>query len=388
MTQTEPTKTIVQDWSETGFEGPEKLLEVWFCASPDDLPSACKPQGLKVVPRDVWETMLDQVQCKVLSVINAIDIDAYLLSESSMFVFPHKLILKTCGTTTLLAGLQALLDIARDHAAFPQDTQPWRVFYSRKNYMFPDAQKAPHKTWQDEMNYLDRFFDGGSAYQIGPMNGDHWFLYMFSQAQQQVLESGAANEDDFEDETLEVLMTELDVNKAQQFYKSTIAATEEDMMADMMQSTTLTKHEEQHNGANGAHDDSSVGHVYGTICSKQSGLQKICCRRPSSVMDSFVFDPLGYSANMVDGTSYATIHITPEQECSYASFETNMTGAVKDLSRVLDVFLPGKFTMTRFATQRDDAKTTKLKIEGYRRCDLIHYELDGYFLEFQNWKKL
>jgi S-adenosylmethionine decarboxylase len=331
--------------------------------------------------------MLDKVQCKVLSVINATEIDAYLLSESSMFVFPHKLILKTCGTTTLLAGLQSLLDIAHEHAAFPADLQPWRVFYSRKNYMFPDAQKAPHKTWQDEMRYLDTFFSGGSAYQIGPMNGDHWFLYMFSQVQQQVLANGTTPEEDFEDETLELLMTELDADKAQQFYKSTLAETEEQAMQDMMQSTTLTKHEEQQlPGAD--QEEPSVGHVYGTICAKQSGLQQICCRKPTSVMDSFVFDPLGYSANMVEGPSYATIHITPEPECSYASFETNMAGSAKDITRVLDVFLPGKFTMTRFATRRDDAKTTNLKIDGYQRCDLIHYELDGYFLEFQNWKRV
>lgn len=372
------TKTIVQDWSETGFEGPEKLLEVWFSPSADSLPVPCNDGGLKSVPRDVWVPMLDLVQCKVLSVIKSREIDAYLLSESSMFVFPHKIILKTCGTTTLLAGLRRLLDIAVEYAGFPREIKPWRVFYSRKNFMFPDAQKAPHKTWQDEMDFLDRHFDGGSAYQIGPMNGDHWYLYILSHEQEQVLETGHhTGDEDFEDETLEILMTSLDPKQARQFYKSTFGE------ANTKHITTdgVPKGTEYSAG------DNSVGHLLGTKAAKLSGLKSICCRTETSVMDSFLFDPLGFSANMVDAANYATIHITPEPECSYASFETNMTGVVKDLPKVLDVFLPGNFTMTRFATKRDGA-TDELRIPGYKRLDLIHYELDGYYLEFQNWRRI
>ncbi|KAH9887833.1 S-adenosylmethionine decarboxylase [Xylariomycetidae sp. FL2044] len=79
--------------------------------------------------------------------------DAYLLSESSMFVFLQKLILKICGTTTLLLGLHRLLRIAAEHAGFPfhnasslegihAAASPYRVFYSRKNFLFPDKYRA------------------------------------------------------------------------------------------------------------------------------------------------------------------------------------------------------------------------------------------------------
>lgn len=76
------------------FEGPEKLLEVWFAPSPEALPSSSssslKPgrrsdhngtqyRGLRRVPREVWEEMLDIVKCKVLSVVEGDEIDAYLL---------------------------------------------------------------------------------------------------------------------------------------------------------------------------------------------------------------------------------------------------------------------------------------------------------------------
>lgn len=56
------------------FEGPEKLLEIWFASSPQGL-----GRGLRAVPRQAWEAMLEIVQCKVLSVIHGDDIDAYLL---------------------------------------------------------------------------------------------------------------------------------------------------------------------------------------------------------------------------------------------------------------------------------------------------------------------
>lgn len=371
------TKTIVQDWSETGFEGPEKLLEVWFAPSAGQLPRDCAPEGLKSVNRDVWESMLDLVQCKVLSVINSREIDAYLLSESSMFVFPHKIILKTCGTTTLLVGLQRLLHIAVELVGLGE--QPWKVFYSRKNFMFPEAQKAPHKTWQDEMNYLDKHFEGGSAYQIGPMNGDHWFLYIFGKDHAEVVARGHHTEcEEFEDETLEILMTNLDRKQALQFY---MPSTPAESGKDASEADGIPKGTEYSACAN------SQGHRLGIKSAKLSGLKSICCRSETAVMDSFQFDPLGFSANMVDASKYATIHITPEPECSYASFETNMSGIVKELPRVLDVFGPGTFTMTRFATKRD-GETKDMQIQGYKRLDLIQYELDGYFLEFQNWKKM
>jgi S-adenosylmethionine decarboxylase len=78
------------------FEGPEKLLEIWFAPSPDELPSSHEQPGLRLRPtkgkgreaewqglrrvgREVWEEMLDIVKCKVLSYVEGADLDAYLL---------------------------------------------------------------------------------------------------------------------------------------------------------------------------------------------------------------------------------------------------------------------------------------------------------------------
>lgn len=59
------------------FEGPEKLLEIWFAPSPGD--DGAEPVGLRKVDRGVWEDMLDIVKCKVLSVVIGREMDAYLL---------------------------------------------------------------------------------------------------------------------------------------------------------------------------------------------------------------------------------------------------------------------------------------------------------------------
>lgn len=61
------------------FEGPEKLLELWFADNESEV-----GKGLRVVDRGVWEDMLDIVKCKVLSVVKGRDVDAYLLRWVSL----------------------------------------------------------------------------------------------------------------------------------------------------------------------------------------------------------------------------------------------------------------------------------------------------------------
>ena len=465
--------------STNSFEGPEKLLEVWFSACPESLPVSTAPAGLKVISGETWEEMLDLVNCKVLSVIKSDHVDAYLLSESSMFVFPHKLILKTCGTTTLLCGLPKILEIAALQANFPHivgdlrigraiAAQPYRVFYSRKNFLFPDRQLGPHRSWRDEVKNLDRLFLGGSAYMIGKMNGEHWYLYLTEpntiltppatpdrqETKTKLLElptdeTGAASfkkQDD--DETLEILMTDLDAQNAKQFYLDHASAVAEGQYYDQAHKARHETREALGVIADHASEPLDVfdndgsdleapsltfpqeltneGHALGTVVSEACGLSCIYPKStyPDSRIDAYLFTPCGFSANGVvpsstgqDSTHYFTVHVTPEAHCSYASFETNVPTSqscresASIIEQVVNIFKPGRFTVTRFeakahfddgdddddvvdvtkrklsAQQKEAAKKLDV-VRGYRRVDRIVHDLEGYSLVFKYYEKL
>lgn len=421
--------------STNAFEGPEKLLEVWFSPSPDDLPTSAVVGGLKAVSSEVWKDMLDLVNCKVLSTVESEHVDAYLLSESSMFVFPHKLILKTCGTTTLLCGLPRMLEIAALSAGFPHvvgdplrgkatAATPYRVFYSRKNFLFPDMQRGPHRSWRDEVRYLDNMFLGGSAYMVGKMNGEHWYLYLTDPGSALTPPSSpdaaderpgtatkllnapmevVAAQEGTQDETLEVLMTDLDPENAKKFFLDHASAVAEDQYLPRLRQQHHNGHDGGMRRGNGMNGDSNgkkdvdfdefgdmciangnvpieaddlfpaelttEGHALGTVVSEICGLANIYPKSsyPDSRIDAYLFTPCGFSANGVipapDGspsssaTHYFTVHVTPEPHCSYASFETNVPSrqhgreTAEVVEQVVGIFRPGRFSVTLFETK-------------------------------------
>ncbi|KAK9460231.1 S-adenosylmethionine decarboxylase [Lipomyces oligophaga] len=376
--------------STNAFEGPEKLLEVWFAPDPVNLPPSMSPTGMKIVPRKIWESMLDLVHCKVLSVIGTDEMDAYLLSESSMFIFPHKIILKTCGTTTLLNGLSRLLSIAQDLCGYPSGLQPWHVFYSRKNFMFPDRQLHPHRSWKDEVCILDSHFNNGSAYMVGRMNSDHhWYLYTAKQdgvpmgLKDNFTVSPYVAEGRFEDQTLEILMTGLDEKKAVKFYSDREVP---ETVSDV--------------GSSSSSEELDPGHVGGAEVTAKCGFDKLF---PFSRIDSFSFSPCGYSANGVTEKThnYFTVHVTPEPDFSYASFESNVPTSVSGrqplevVSYVVNIFEPAHFSVTMFETRGTTNSFAKARladlppseIPGYTRSDRIVYELDEYDLVFLAFEK-
>jgi S-adenosylmethionine decarboxylase len=417
--------------------------------------------------------MLDLVNCKVLSIVESEDVDAYLLSESSMFVFPHKLILKTCGTTTLLFGMPRILEIAAIFGGYARSTAPpargiaiaaapYRVFYSRKNFLFPDRQHGPHRSWRDEVKTLDKLFLGGSAYMIGKMNGEHWYLYLTEPHTMLTPPASPSHSDnpmetetkilslptaipvikqgtmcEAEDETLELLMTDLDEENAKQFYLENASAVAEsqyrgtrscsDELMDVFSNTSSENGELASDEETCPEELSTEGHALGTVVSEFCGLSDVYpkSKYPDSRIDAYLFTPCGFSANAVvpapegeEGTHYFTVHVTPEPNCSYASFETNVPALQKGrdtaeiVSNVVDIFKPGRFSVTLFEAKStiEEKESDALDIDalvemralqrkalrrnarmeaikGYRRVDRIVHDLDGYDFVFRYYER-
>lgn len=441
-------------YASTPFEGPEKLLEVWFAPSAASVQDAHSPKdgrvGLRKIHRSVWEDMLDIVKCSVLSVIEGEQTDAYLLrcihhvlffhfirmltsftySESSLFVFAHRIILKTCGTTLNLLGLPRILDIAREHASLPS---VYQCFYSRKSFMFPEHQPDPHREWKHEITFLDSIFPNGSAYTVGKVNGDHWLLYITTPEivrgsapnsskvppwahveSNEVIQLLPASDDPktsiIQDYTIEILMSDLSREAREPFFFSVPPSP-----VDGVSSETLPS-------------------IAGQTLSSALGITDIFPPHLTT-LDAYAFTPCGYSCNALlkcgdavtevgAGEGYYTIHVTPEEGWSYASFECNLplaaspTSSAKDIpdlrtliQRVVDIFQPGRLSLTLFMSKKeaignaeeDEAETAceaaqrefKSALTASRpdpssssSLDALHEAADGYTRSYRRTDKI
>lgn len=319
------------------FEGAEKLLEVW-------LTSADETADLRVVSRKSWEELLELVHCQIISTKQDDDMIEFVLSESSMFISKSRFILKTCGQTTLLLAIKPLIKLVRETCGFELKD----IFYSRKNFLRPDLQPAVHRNFVDEVEHLEEIVANGSAYTLGKMNGNCWYLYTVDQIG--VVEP---------DQTLEVLMQELDTDVMKQFFKN---ASTQDSISDAPIS----------------------------IWQKCGVLDLL----PDMIVDDHLFEPCGYSMNgVIPGGYYVTIHVTPEPQFSYVSFETNVPRDtyLNLVDRLLNVFRPGKFILTLFANKESRLTNDyKLFIEeetlpAYRRVDHQLMHLKNYNLTYTHY---
>lgn len=332
------------------FEGPEKTLEVCF------LPGVGKERGCRDLSRAQLDVMLTEARCTILSHISNAHLDAYVLSESSLFVYPFKVVIKTCGRTTLLRCVRPLVDAATKAAEFGGLglKLEW-VGYSRKNYAFPDEQPSPHTSFGEELAYLrahrdvekdadedgglDRSVGGaaaaaafdGQGYVLGPITGDHWFVYVADQCERP---AASATE-----RTINIMMFDLGEDVRDAFY---LKPGEKGDLRSAARAMTA-----------------------------RSGLGALI--PSSSHLDDHAFAPCGYSMNALCFESYTTVHVTPEASCSYASFETNtaLKGYASLVKNVLAVFKPRKVVLTLFADEAGLAELPKhATFDGLPKLDI------------------
>merc|ERR1712106_267090 len=328
------------------FEGAEKLLEVWFTTK-NKSGSEC---DLRNIPRAALEQMLTIAQCEIISCMSNSHVDAYVLSESSMFLSKRRIVLKTCGTTTPLDCLEKMIWLVKKFTGYDMVED---VFYSRKNFQRPDLQVSPYRFFEQEVTTLDKFFSEGAAYCMGNLSRDCWYMYTLNPMDHYA--NGKEYRDN--DQSLEILMSELDPKIMDIFHKQNSSNAE--------------------------------------LATKKAGIDKLV---PGMKIDDALFEPCGYSMNAVHQESnsesglgeYTTIHITPEMAFSYVSFETNIPSeSYMDLvTQAIDTFLPGKFIITFYATRTsvassfhqelkkcpriDDCRRNDIQFCSFQDCDLTY----------------
>lgn len=327
--------------SAIGFEGYEKRLEISFFepsifADPEG-------KGLRMLSKAQLDEILRPAECTIVTSLSNHDVDSYVLSESSLFVYPYKIIIKTCGTTKLLFSIPSILKMA--------DVLSLRVKavrYTRGSFNFPAVQPFPHRSFLEEVSILDSHFgklgSGSKAYVLDShVKSQKWHIY-----------SACADTASCPIYTLEICMTGLDRKLASVFYKTETSTA--------------------------------------ALMTDASGIRKIL---PGSEISDFEFDPCGYSMNSIEGSAISTIHVTPEDGFSYASFEAagydlNVVDLSQLVERVLNCFQPEEFSIAVHVDASANIElgcVGSLDLSGYLCGERCYQTLGkGGFLVYQSFK--
>jgi len=292
------------------FEGSEKKVEIVVKA---------RHRSLRDY-RDDWPRVVAKANARVLSTISNGECDAFLLSESSLFVFDRSCIMITCGTTSMIDAIEEIF-------TFIPLAEIDLLMYERKNELFPEAQPT---AFEEDVARLERYLPGRIC-RLGTATGNHVHLFHY----------GGRFVPPAEDMTLELLMHDL-TGPGREAFGSGRNAAGETVVRDRI--------------------------LEGFLC------------------DDFHFDPVGYSLNGIRGREYYTIHVTPEDSFSYASFETNhvFKGDLQQtMNRVLAIFQPTNFAMVFF--QRRGLSLAHPA--GYLLDGEVLSSFCGYDIHFRNYQR-
>ena len=263
------------------FEGSEKKLEIIF--SPNVEPLRNKTDSF-------WSGICRKAEANIVSRFSNSFCDSYILSESSLFVWDHRLLMLTCGKTSLVNVILHLLKKIKK-----SDME--LLFYQRKNEFFPYSQKT---SFMEDFKRIGKKVEG-KAYCFGVPDEHHFYLF----------HSEGQCHSDSSDRTIEILMYDLDDSVKNLFFKA-----------------------------------SSAGEIRNYL-----GLDRIF---NNAQVDDYIFKPVGYSLNaLIDKHQYYTIHVTPQEPGFYVSFETNAAeGSVQSITdQILSLFKPLSFDVIVFSSE-------------------------------------
>lgn len=258
------------------FEGSEKKAEIVVKATQISL--------LDDIEDDFWPVLVQCCNAQILSSIRNHDCKAFLLSESSLFVWHDRILILTCGNTRLVHSVEFFIQqIGMDNIQ--------QVIYQRKNEYFAHAQPS---SFGDDIKLLGQYV-AGKAYRFGELDSHH--NYIFHQ------------DNNFQadnlDKTYEFLAYQISQQASE---KLTTVGLKAEEIRQFLQLDKL------------------IGDF---------------------LLDDFVFDPFGYSVNAIKGKHYLTIHVTPQANSSYVSVESNINLRALT-EKFLTILAPKSFDLLSF----------------------------------------
>lgn len=294
------------------YEGSEKKAEIIIDSKQLSL--------LDDVKDDFWTQMVQRCGAAILSKVHNDHCKAFLLSESSLFVWQDRLLLITCGQTRLVHGVEFFINHIKRH-------QLLQINYQRKNEYFANAQSS---SFVDDTRLLNQTLSG-VAYRFGELYGHHNYLYHLDNDYQ-------AHE---EDKTCELLAYQISQSASEHLTAPNLSA---QAIREFLQVEKLV---------------------------------------PGFTLHDHVFKPFGYSLNAIKGDRYLTIHVTPQATSSYVSFDTNID-LMDKIPLLLEILSPACFDLVSFNDPHFDEKVAAANhyVSKSLVCEKLDNGLDVRFASF------
>ena len=296
------------------FEGSEKKAEI--------LIDTKKLSLLDDISDEFWSALVNCSQAKILSSIRNNYCKAFLLSESSLFVWQDRLLILTCGETQLVKAVEYFIQHLGSDVIK-------HLTYQRKNEYFANAQPS---CFGDDIKLIHHYLPG-KAYRFGEMDSHHNYVF-------HIENDFVATADDI---TYEFLAYQISEKASQHLTQPNLTK------ADIREFLRI---------------DSLL---------------------PNFIIDDFVFSPYGYSLNAIHDQHYLTIHVTPQMDSSYISFESNLD-LLALAPTLIDILAPKSFDLMSFNAQNFNAKLAQYIPKQYVSKSRVSTQLDnGYIVNFANY---
>lgn len=305
------------------FEGSEKKAEV-----------IVNPERFNLLTHfnyRFWETLVYQSGAHILSTTKSNECHAYVLSESSLFVWEDRFLILTCGSTNLV---QAVAHFIKEVGA---DAIKHATFQRKNEHALSDQ---PSTFIQDATTLKNLLLRHGQndAYLLGDPFGAHNCLYTFNNG----------HHAPSDDTTYEYLLSNLSTEASD--YLTTPNLTVLELRACLLDDIFFKDWE----------------------------------------IDDVVFSPFGYSMNAIHGSLYVTIHVTPQHESSYVSVESN-TDIADYIKSLVPILIPQSLDIVSFngvySSSPTNCVVNNLTKLNYQPVALTQKTLNsGYNVRYQSYK--